>query len=69
MKTHRCQGSLEQYISIRLCDPYAGIPMLSKYGWWLLKIQHDFDYDSYYLQPICEIDSCPFCGKKLGGTD
>ena len=66
MKTHRCKGSLEQYISIRLCNPYEGFTALSKFGWWLLKARYDFDYDTYFLQPICEIKHCPFCGEKLG---
>ena len=65
IQTHRCTGSLAQTISIHLCDPYPNLERYAGHHWWLLKTEHDLDYDSWYLHPVCMIHVCPFCGEKL----
>ena len=65
MKTHRCKNSIKNGISIRYTNPYRYTSLSNKEDWWLLKAIKDFDYDSFYLQPIAIIQYCPFCGKKL----
>lgn len=62
--THRCSGSLAQYMSIHYCDPYPDLIKYAGYGWWLLEAEQDYGCD-WYLRPICKINTCPFCGNKL----
>lgn len=65
---HRCVKSLRRGISVRYCNPYKigkGVYELGYTRWWLLKHEHDFNYDSHYLQPIIPVEFCPFCGKEL----
>ena len=65
---HRCAESLKRGISVRYCNPYKMIDCVPEWGytrWWLLKHEHDFDYDSHYLQPIAPVEFCPFCGRNL----
>ena len=63
IQTHRCPGSLEQMISIHLCDPYPTIEKYAGYHWWLLDAA-DLG-DGWYLEPVCMINVCPFCGAEL----
>ena len=63
-KTHRCEGLLKQYMSLHYCKPYSNL--YQNYQWWLLRAEENFDcWDEWYLQPICFIEHCPFCGIKL----
>ena len=64
-KIHRCEGSLKESVSVHLCDPYPKVKGWSGDAWWLLKAEQDFDTDSWYLQPVCRIRCCPFCGEPL----
>lgn len=55
-KTHRCKELLEKRMSIRFCPAK---------GWQLNNPSYDFDYASWYLEPIAIIKFCPFCGQEL----
>ena len=63
--THRCEGSLDQGISIRFCDPYHKIEKYSGFSWWLFHPEYEPEWFSWYLRPICPIKVCPFCGEVL----
>lgn len=63
-KTHRCEKSIKEGVSIRFCDPFD-IIIQEEPSWWLLRHEHDFDYNSHYLRPLSKIGFCPYCGKKL----
>ena len=63
-KTHRCEKSLKNKISIRLCDPYEH-SSLSNRTWWLCKQEYDFEWDYTNLVPVSPIVYCPYCGEKL----
>ena len=65
LATHRCGGSLKQYMSIHYCNPYPEVSGRDNYNWWLLRADQDFESGTWYLQPICQIDICPFCGEHL----
>ena len=65
MITHRCKNSIKNNISIRYTNPYKHTSLSNKEDWWLLKAIQDFDYDSFYLQPITTIQYCPFCGERV----
>lgn len=64
MRTHRCRESLKNGVSIRVRIDNIGIKKLNL-GWWLFNPEYDFDSDAYSLNPVCAIEFCPFCGKKL----
>ncbi len=66
MKTHRCEGSLKNKVSIRYTKKYRNFNALYDYeAWRLFKLEIDNEYDSKYLSHVSEIEFCPFCGKKL----
>ena len=66
MRTHRCEGSLKNKVSIRYSKQYRHINALYDYeAWRLFKLRIDSEYDSKYLSHISEIKFCPYCGKKL----
>lgn len=69
MKTHRCEGSLKNELSIRYCKSHEGwnINKNDYIAWRLFENAYDYDYDSHYQSHIAEIKYCPFCGKKLKG--
>ncbi len=56
IKTHRCKESLEKRMSIRFYP---------EGNWQLNQPSYDFDYNSWYLEPITIIKFCPFCGQEL----
>lgn len=57
--THRCEGSLKAYMSIRNYE---------RIGHWAL-IDYEPDWEGnpsrYVGRRIATISYCPFCGKKL----
>lgn len=58
-RSHRCQGSLSKYMSIRF---------YSRVGQWqLMKWVPDYDGDPsvYYPERVAYIRYCPWCGKRL----
>lgn len=64
MKTHRCEGSLKNHMSLR----YTTVVERFSYGdlgWQLRKRDYDSEWDSTYLNWCCTVDYCPFCGMKL----
>ena len=66
VKTHRCEGSLKNKVSIRYTNQYRNFNTLYDYeAWRLFKLVVDSEYDSKYLSHVSEIEFCPFCGKKL----
>ena len=66
MRTHRCEGSLKNKVSIRYTKQYRHINALYDYeAWRLFELRIDFEYDSKYLSPISQIKFCPYCGKEL----
>ena len=66
MKTHRCEGSLKNKVSIRYTKQYRYINDLCDYeAWRLFKLRIDSEYDTKYLSHISEIKFGPYCGKKL----
>lgn len=66
MRTHRCEGSLKNKVSIRYTKQYRYINALYDYeAWRLFELRIDFEYDSKYLSHISEIKFCPYCGKEL----
>jgi len=66
MRTHRCEGSLKNEVSIRYTKQYRHINALYDYeAWRLFKLRIDSEYDSKYLSHISEIKFCPYCGKEL----
>lgn len=66
MRTHRCEGSLKNKVSIRYTKQYRHINALYDYeAWRLFELRIDFEYDSKYLSHISEIKFCPYCGKEL----
>ena len=66
IRTHRCEGSLKNEVSIRYTKQYRYINALYDYeAWRLFKLRIDSEYDSKYLSHISEIKFCPYCGKEL----
>ena len=66
VKTHRCEGSLRNGVSIRYTTKFKNYNDLYDYETWrLFKLVVDSEYDSKYLSHVSEIEFCPFCGKKL----
>ena len=63
LKTHRCEKSLKERMSIRYYSPRLNI--YKERQWWLLKATEDFDWNCWYLNPVCPIQYCPFCGTEL----
>lgn len=59
---HRCEGSLKAHI--RIMKDWKKGYFTSK-GWWLIRVENDFEYDAIYLSKVCSISFCPFCGKQL----
>ena len=57
--THRCEGSLKAYMSIRNYERIG--------HWTLIDYEPDWEGDpSHYVgRRIATISYCPFCGKKL----
>ncbi len=57
--THRCEGSLKAYMSIRNYERVG--------KWTLIDFQPDWDGDPscYVGMSITTISYCPFCGEKL----
>lgn len=67
MQTHRCKGSLANEMSIRKEIKFRVIwlPQDKQKKWRLFKHEEDWDTDAHHLRYICDIEYCPFCGKKL----
>ena len=66
MKTHRCEKSLENKMSIRFTKKYAALNWKDDYKTWRLFRVTESDYSfEKYLEYICKIDYCPFCGQEL----
>ena len=66
MKTHRCEGSLKNFISIRYSNKYKNIITEDNTEVWrLFENAYDYDYGSHYQHDIAEIKYCPFCGEEL----
>lgn len=64
MKTHRCKESVAHHISIRFStDDWR------KNQWRLFKPTEDYDSLSMWLNDVCEVHYCPFCGKKLSDEE
>lgn len=58
-RSHRCDGSLRRYMSIRW------IPKDGK--WWLIDPEPcwDGDFSKYWMNKITPIRYCPYCGERL----
>ena len=66
MKTHRCDGSLKNEISIRYAKKYENWNYKDDYvAWRLFHLEHDSEWENEYLSHVTEIKYCPFCGEKL----
>lgn len=66
MKTHRCEGSLKNEVSIRYCRGYEHWDIKGDYKTWrLFENAYDYDYGSHYQHDIAVINYCPFCGIEL----
>lgn len=63
-KTHRCEGSLKNKVSIRYENPYFPLDKDVPH-WWLEKAEKDYEWDSYFVQALMIIKYCPFCGERL----
>lgn len=64
--SHRCEGVKKWNTPIRYGNPYEYVTAsFAVEGWWLYKMDVDFDYDSHYMNPISVINTCPYCGEKL----
>lgn len=65
IQTHRCEGSLNNKVSIRYTTRFS-IPFDGDYEAWRL---FNLDFNDYNYSPslsyVCEIKYCPFCSKKL----
>jgi len=57
--SHRCEGSLANETPIRFSS--------MEYNWWLCQIEYDWEtgYNDVYINQICKIEYCPFCGELL----
>ena len=66
-QTHRCEQLLKLNMSIRYYPNGCTLTQYMK-GWVLSKPEVDFEWMTTYLNHICHIDYCPFCGKKLEET-
>lgn len=67
--THRCEGSLENNISIRYTKAYKNILKNEDYKTWrLFQLEYDEYFDNHYLKHVAPINICPFCGEKLDET-
>ena len=65
-ETHRCEGSLKNYCSIRRYQVRRNIS--NRDGRWHLWRQvTDFDYDVTYMSEVAAINVCPWCGERLEG--
>ena len=62
MKTHRCDKSLENEISIRFCKKYPILNIKNDIECWRLYKYELFENSFKY---ISDINYCPFCGKSL----
>lgn len=66
-KAHRCEGSVNSYISIRKYTEKNTSVWKEDLNKWLLQSnEFDLDYDYHYLSTVAEIKYCPFCGERLG---
>lgn len=74
MKTHRCKELLEYNknnqstpVSIRYGKWFDNFNYKNDYLSWSLSrlMWNDEDWDIQYMQKMCRIEYCPFCGKKL----
>jgi hypothetical protein len=71
-ETHRCEGSLAVRCSIRRYPDTRSTPTYFSYKdgrWHLYQQVIDFDYDVTYMSEVAAINVCPWCGKRLGGSD
>ena len=62
MKTHRCDKSLENEISIRFCKKYTNLNIESDFERWRL---YKYELFENSLKYISDINYCPYCGKLL----
>ena len=66
MKTHRCEESIKQEVSIRYSKQFELLNIANDYECWrLFKHTHNWDYNSHHLNHVAEISNCPFCGMEL----
>lgn len=67
MKTHRCKNSLKNQISIRYCGEYEfeQCNIDSQETWRMFNLMYDRDYFEPYMEYICKLNYCPFCGLEL----
>lgn len=65
--THRCEGSLENEVSIRFTKQFNSLAISDDFiTWRLFKPEIDWgEYGNMYLSHVSEIKFCPFCGKEL----
>lgn len=72
MKTHRCEELLTRNkenfdrVRIRYWFRYnSSLPNEVEKRWYLDEIEEDYDWDTTFTIPVCEIKYCPFCGEEL----
>lgn len=67
--THRCEGGLNQGVSIRFTNRFGNWKVEGDYeAWRMFKAIQDTEFvcGGYYMEHIAKINYCPFCGEKLG---
>ena len=65
MKTHRCDGSLANKVSIRYCKRFKNLDSPYDYEAWRLYKYKDEGWGNGWLDYISKINYCPYCGKEL----
>lgn len=66
MKTHRCESSLKNGVSIRFTFHSEFMRQDNdKETWRLFNYVPNYDYNCVSSYPIAEIKYCPFCGEEL----
>ena len=66
MKTHRCEKSLENKVSIRYSREFNTFKLRSDYETWrMFVLKYDGEHDVNYLAHVSKIKYCPFCAVEL----
>lgn len=66
MKTHRCEKSLENKVSIRYSREFNSLKLMrDSEAWRMFVLKYDGEYDVNYLTHVSKIKYCPFCAVEL----